>query len=127
MRVFLSVAHVIDLDWMREAYRRTRKDGVAGVDGRSADDFAANLEKNLHNLAEKLRAGSYRPPPVRRAHIPKANGKRRPLGIPVIADRIHDRTGMLREVGDIDMPRLTSPGDGATQPPTPARIQDATT
>jgi retron-type reverse transcriptase len=86
-RVFSSVAHVIDLEWVREAYRRTRKDGAAGVDGRSAGDYAANLEENLSNLAEKLRAGSYRPPPVRRAHIPKANGKTRPIGIPMNVPR----------------------------------------
>jgi retron-type reverse transcriptase len=81
-RVFSSVAHAIDLEWVREAYRRTRKDGASGVDGRDAADFAKHLEQNLSKLAEQLRSGSYRPPPVLRAHIPKANGKTRPIGIP---------------------------------------------
>ena len=40
---FTSLSHHIDLDWMREAYRRTRKDGAKGVDGQGADEFAADL------------------------------------------------------------------------------------
>jgi retron-type reverse transcriptase len=66
------VAHAIDVEWVREAYRRTRKDGAAGVDGRSAADFAEQLEMNLKRLAESLRTGSYKPPPVRRVEIPKS-------------------------------------------------------
>jgi RNA-directed DNA polymerase len=97
-RVFSSVAHAIDLEWVREAYRRTRKDGAAGVDGRTADDFAANLEENLAALARKLREGSYKPPPVQRAHIPKANGKVRPIGIPTFEDKVAQRAvAMLLE------------------------------
>lgn len=97
-RVFSSVAHAIDLEWVREAYRRTRKDGARGVDGRNADDYAANLEKNLSDLTEKLRTGSYRPPPVLRAHIPKANGQMRPIGIPTFEDKIAQRAvAMLLE------------------------------
>ena len=67
VRVFSSVAQAIDLEWMEEAYRRTRKDGATGVDGRTAADFATDLKVNLQGLAERLRAGTYRPPPVRRA------------------------------------------------------------
>jgi RNA-directed DNA polymerase len=97
-RVFSSVAHAIDLEWVREAHRRTRKDGATGVDGRDAADYASNLEANLSELAAKLRAGSYRPPPVRRAHIPKANGKTRPIGIPTYEDKIAQRAvAMLLE------------------------------
>lgn len=97
-RVFSSVAHAIDLEWVREAYRRTRKDGASGVDGRDAADFAEHLERNLGNLAEQLRSGSYRPPPVRRAHIPKANGKTRPIGIPTFEDKVAQRAvAMLLE------------------------------
>jgi RNA-directed DNA polymerase len=98
-RVFTSVAHVIDLDWMKEACRRTRKDGVAGVDGLKWADYATDLEANLSALATKIRAGTYRPPPVRRAHIPKANGdSTRPIGIPSIEDKIAQRAvAMLLE------------------------------
>lgn len=97
-RVFTSVAHAIDLEWMQEASRRTRKDGAAGVDGRSWADYATNLEANLGALATKIRAGTYRPPPVRRAYIPKANGDRRAIGIPAIEDKIAQRAvAMLLE------------------------------
>jgi group II intron reverse transcriptase/maturase len=92
------VAHAIDLEWMQEACRRTRKGGAAGVDGRSWADYATNLEANLGALAMKIRAGTYRPPPVRRAYIPKANGDRRAIGIPAIEDKIAQRAvAMLLE------------------------------
>jgi len=98
MRVFTSVAHVIDVEWLREAYHRTRKDGAAGVDGRTATDFAKNLEANLASLAVRIREGSYRPPPVRRAHIPKADGRTRPIGIPTFEDKVAQRAvAMLLE------------------------------
>jgi len=97
-RVFTSVAHVIDVDWVKEACRRTRKDGAAGVDGCLWADYATNLEANLDALAKKIRGGSYRPPPVRRAHIPKANGGERPIGIPTLEDKIAQRAvAMLLE------------------------------
>src|SRR4029434_10680981 len=97
-RVFSSVAHAIDLEWVREAYRRTRKDGAPGVDGRSAAAFAEHLETNLSSLAERLRTGSYRPPPVKRVHIPKSPGKTRPIGIPTFEDKVAQRAvAMLLE------------------------------
>ena len=90
-RALTSVAHVIDLDWLREAYRRTRKDGAPGVDGKTATEFAADLEQNLGALATRLRAGTYRPPPVRRVHIPKGNGTTRPIGVPTFEDKVAQR------------------------------------
>jgi hypothetical protein len=48
--VLTTLAHHIDLDWLREAYRRTRKDGAVGVDGTTAEEYAANLEGNLAAL-----------------------------------------------------------------------------
>jgi group II intron reverse transcriptase/maturase len=90
-RVFSSVAHVIDVEWVREAYRRTRKDGAVGVDGEDAQAFAADLEGNLTRLSEELREGRYRPPPVRRAHIPKSPGQTRPIGIPTFGDKVAQR------------------------------------
>ncbi len=77
-----SLHHVIDLDWMREAYRLTRKDGAPGTDGVTAADYEANLEANLLDLLDRIKSGRYRAPPVRRVYIPKADGGRRPLGIP---------------------------------------------
>jgi group II intron reverse transcriptase/maturase len=89
---FTSLSHHIDIDWLREAYRRTRKDGATGVDGQSADDFAANLEENLKSLLDRAKSGTYRAPPVRRVHIPKGDGaKTRPIGIPTFEDKVLQR------------------------------------
>lgn len=71
------------------AWRRVRANkGAAGVDGVSIERFAARSEKYLAELATDLRAGTYRPQPVRRVEIPKGEGRTRPLGIPVVKDRI---------------------------------------
>jgi len=86
-----TLAHHIDLDWLREAHRRTRKDGATGVDGQTADEYAANLEDNLRSLHERAKSGTYRAPPVRRAYIPKDSGEMRPLGIPTFEDKVLQR------------------------------------
>jgi hypothetical protein len=62
-----SLHHVIDLDWMKEAYRLTRKDGAPGIDGVTAADYEVNLEANLLDLLDRIKSGRYRAPPVRRA------------------------------------------------------------
>ena len=87
-----TLAHHIDIDWLREAYRRTRKDGARGVDGQGAAQFAENLEENLQSLLDRAKSGTYRAPPVRRAHIPKGDGSRkRPIGIPTFEDKVLQR------------------------------------
>ena len=86
-----SLHHVIDLDWMKEAYRLTRKDGAPGIDGVTAEDYEANLEANLLDLLERIKSGRYRAPPVRRAYIPKADGSQRMLGIPTFEDKVAQR------------------------------------
>src|SRR5215468_8553270 len=82
-----TLAHYIDMNWLREAYRRTRKDGARGVDGQSAEQYGEQLEANLSSLLDRAKAGSYWAPPVRRVHIPKGDGKEtRPIGIPTFED-----------------------------------------
>lgn len=89
---FRSLAHNIDMGWMREAYRRTRKDGAVGVDGQTSEHFAANLEGNLQSLLDRAKSGTYRAPPVRRVHIPKGSGSEtRPIGIPTFEDKVLQR------------------------------------
>jgi retron-type reverse transcriptase len=68
---------------MMEAYRLTRKDGASGIDGVTAADYEVHLEANILNLLDRIKSGSYRAPPVRRAYIPKADGSQRMLGIPM--------------------------------------------
>jgi RNA-directed DNA polymerase len=94
--VFTSLSHHIDLEWLREAYRLTRKDGAPGVDGQIAADFAANLEENLRSLLDRAKSGIYRAPPVRRVHIPKGSGSEtRPIGIPTFEDKVLQRAVVM--------------------------------
>jgi group II intron reverse transcriptase/maturase len=87
-----TLAHHIDIEFLNEAYRRTRKDGAAGVDGQTAADYAGQLEGNLGDLLERLKSGRYRAPPVKRVHIPKGDGeKTRPIGIPTFEDKVLQR------------------------------------
>jgi RNA-directed DNA polymerase len=86
------LAHHIDIDWLREAYRRTRKNGATGVDRQTAEEYASNLEVNLRSLLERAQSGSYVAPPVRRIHIPKGDGSQtRPIGIPTFEDKVLQR------------------------------------
>ena len=81
--VFNNVYHLIDCDFLHEAYRQTRKDSAAGVDqslprtrsGVTAEQYAENLEENLRDLYERLRENRYVAPPVERVWIDKADGK----------------------------------------------------
>lgn len=86
-----TLHHVIDLEWMKEAWRLTRKDGAPGIDGVTAADYAENLEANLLDLLERIKSGRYQAPPVRRAYIPKSDGSLRPLGLPNLEDKVAQR------------------------------------
>lgn len=88
-----TLSHHIDLEWLREAYRCTRKDGAVGVDGVTAEEYEAELEANLTSLLDRFKSGRYRAPPVRRHHIPKPGraGQTRPIGIPTLEDKVLQR------------------------------------
>ena len=90
-RVFTSVSHAIDMDFLHEAYRRTRKDGATGIDGQTAKDYDRELESNLEWLLSRLKRGEYRAPAVRQVEIPKASGGTRALGIPTFEDKVLQR------------------------------------
>jgi RNA-directed DNA polymerase len=94
-----TLAHHIDVDWLSEAHRRTRKDGARGVDGQSAVEYGEHLEENLRSLLGRAKSGTYRAPAVRRVHIPKGDGSQtRPIGIPTFEDKILQRgVAMLLE------------------------------
>jgi RNA-directed DNA polymerase len=104
-KALLSLAHHVDLDWLREAHRRTRKDGATGIDRQTAAEFEENLEENLQRLLDEAKSGRYRAPPVRRKHIPKGDGsKTRPIGIPTYGDKVLQRavTMLLEPVYERD-------------------------
>ena len=95
-KAMTSLSHHIDLDWLREAYARTRKNGATGIDGQTAAEYEANLEGNLQSLLDRAKSGMYRAPPVRRVHIPKGDGKQtRPIGIPTFEDKILQRAVVM--------------------------------
>ena len=94
-RVFTSLHQLIDIGWMNEAYRRTRKDGAAGIDGVTADQYEKDLGANLEDLVNRIESGSYVAPPVRRHYIPKADGTKRPLGIPTFEDKLAQRAILM--------------------------------
>ena len=82
---FTSLAYHMDLQWLNEAFQRTRKDGAVGVDGQTAEDYEKELGKNLKDLLERAKSGTYFAPPVRRVHIPKGTGNEtRPIGVPTV-------------------------------------------
>jgi RNA-directed DNA polymerase len=89
---FTALAHYIDVDWICEAFNRTRKGGAEGVDGISAEEYAARLGDNLRSLLDRAKSGRYRAPPVRRVHIPKGDGSQtRAIGIPTFEDKVLQR------------------------------------
>jgi group II intron reverse transcriptase/maturase len=94
--VFLSLAHLIDEAALARAYGRIRKDAAVGVDGITKEQYGQNLESNVRSLHQRLRAMLWRHQPIRRVHIPKGNGKSRPIGISALEDKIVQ--GALHEV-----------------------------
>jgi group II intron reverse transcriptase/maturase len=94
--VLTTLAHHIDEGFLHEAYRRTRKDGAAGVDDQTAQEYSADLQNNLSSLLERFKSGTYRAPPVRRVQIPKGDGRKtRPIGIPTFEDKVLQRAVMM--------------------------------
>lgn len=94
---FTSLAYLMDIDWLLEAYRRTRKDGDVGVDGVTAAEYEEDLEGNLQRLLDRAKSGTYRAPPVRRVHIPKggSSSDTRPIGIPTLEDKVLQRAVVM--------------------------------
>ena len=90
-RVFTTLAHRMEVDFLREAHRRLNKKGAPGLSKVTAADYAEDLEENLADLHQRLCSGRYKAPPIKRVWIEKENGKKRPLGIPEFEDKIVQR------------------------------------
>jgi group II intron reverse transcriptase/maturase len=90
-RALTTLAHHIDVDWLKEAVKLTRKDGAPGIDGVTARDYEKVLEENLQSLLNRAKSGEYRAPAVRRVFIPKGDGSKRPIGIPTFEDKVLQR------------------------------------
>jgi len=85
---FHSLAHLIDVPALERAYDRMRKDAAVGVDGMTKERYGQDLEVRLHDLHTRLRSKRYRHQPIRRVHIPKGQGKTRPIGISAFEDKL---------------------------------------
>jgi group II intron reverse transcriptase/maturase len=93
--VFTTLVHLIDVEFLREAYRLTRKDKSAGVDKVTAKEYARDLEENLRDLHERLRTKRYIAPPVERVWIEKDEKSKRPIGKPTFEDKIVQRAAVM--------------------------------
>ena len=93
---FHSLAHLIDVPALRRAYDRMRKDAAVGVDGMTKEQYGQDLEERLRDLHVRLKSKCYRHQPIRRVHIPKGQGKTRPIGISAFEDKLVQNS--VREV-----------------------------
>ena len=78
---FTALLHHVDEAALLRAFQRQRRAASAGVDGMTAERYERDLERNIRDLCDRVHSGRYRPQPVRRTYIPKADGGRRPLGV----------------------------------------------
>jgi hypothetical protein len=83
--------HIYAIERLRAAYFALERGAAAGVDGQTWHVYGRKLEANLLELSDRLARGGYRPEPVRRAYIDKADGSKRPLGVPALEDKIVQR------------------------------------
>jgi RNA-directed DNA polymerase len=83
--------HLYEVQRLREAYFALRRDAAPGVNGQSWPSYGQNLEANLLDLSDRLARGGYRPQPVRRVYTTKADGSKRPLGVPALEDKLVQR------------------------------------
>jgi len=90
-----SLNHYLDEEWIRYAFELTRKDGAVGIDGQTAAEYESNLQVNLKSLLDRIKSGQYKAQPARRVYIPKADGSKRPLGIPTFEDKVAQRAVVL--------------------------------
>ena len=104
---FHSLAHLIDAPALRRSYGRLRKGAAVGVDGVTKEQYGRDLEVRLQDLHERLKSQRYRHQPIRRVHIPKDQGKTRPIGISafedkLVQDALRDLLGAIYEQDFLD-------------------------
>ena len=93
---FNSLAHLLNEAALRRAFGRLRENAGVGVDGMDKAAYRENLDENISSLYERMKSGRYRHQAIRRVHIPKGNGKTRPIGVSTVEDKIVQEA--MREV-----------------------------
>ena len=101
---FTSLAHLLDVDFLRGCYFELGRDRASGIDGVSWQDYGKQLDENLENLVERMKAKRYKPQPAKRVYIPKNNDEKRPLGLPALEDKIVQRgiARILEAIYEVD-------------------------
>src|SRR5680860_1545748 len=101
---FTALLHHVDLSRLRAALWAIRPKAAPGVDGVTWQDYRQNLDDNLRDLHARVHSGAYQAKPSRRAYIPKADGRQRPLGIASLEDKIVQRAvvEVLNAVYEVD-------------------------
>jgi retron-type reverse transcriptase len=88
---FTSLAHLLTPAFLKETWKQMNKRAASGIDGETMKEFGKDLDRRVEGVIERLKAGSYKAPDIRRVEIPKGNGKTRPLGITTVEDRLVQR------------------------------------
>ena len=83
--------HVYSLELLRKSYFDLERKAAPGIDGETWRHYGERLDENLHDLSCRLRRGTYRARPARRAYIPKTDGRQRPIGVMALEDKIVQR------------------------------------
>ena len=83
-----TLIHNVNKETLIKQHEKQQSGKATGIDAVTKEEYGLNLEENIDNLIKRMKSFSYRPQPVKRSYIPKANGKLRPLGIPAYEDKI---------------------------------------
>jgi len=94
-RVFYNLAHKLDVDFLREAFFRLKKQAATGVDGVTFKEYIQNLEENLEQLHQRLKSDKYRAQPAKRVWLEKEDGSQRPISIQALEDKIVQRAVVM--------------------------------
>ncbi len=86
--------HIYAVERLEQAYLAVKRDAAAGVDGQTWQSYGQDLQSNLLDLSDRLARGGYRPQPVKRVYIDKADGNKRPLGVPALEDKLVQRASV---------------------------------
>jgi RNA-directed DNA polymerase len=85
---FTALLHHVDVAALERAFRRVKRRAAPGVDGETVESYEEDLQERLRELCDRVHRGGYRPQPVRRVYIPKAQGGQRPIGVPALEDKL---------------------------------------
>lgn len=101
---FTALMHHVTVERLRQAYMELKRQAAPGVDGMTWTQYQVNLEDNLRELHGRVQKGTYQAKPCRRVYIPKADGKKRPLGIATLEDKLVQRamTQVLNAIYEVD-------------------------